>query len=798
MQYGYFDEKNREYVITNPRTPRAWANYLGSPEYGAIISNNAGGYSFVKSGAMGRIIRYRFNSVPNDHPGRYVYIRDIEDGDYWSASWMPVGKPLDVYSSECRHGTAYTIIASRYRDIKTETLYYVPIGAKHEVWRVKVTNDGTKPRKLAVTGFVEFTNDPDYSQDQVNLQYTLFISRTYFHGDHIIQRYNDNFADPGKERFFGVAGADVSSYCGDRELFIGAYHSYKDPEAIQSGLQNDLNCGGNACGALQSDIVLQPGETRELIYLLGAMPQNEAAVLIDGYKNKGRVEAEFKELIEFWHSKIDNLQVSTPDEKFNNSVNVWNAYQCFITFIWSRAASFEYCGQRNGFGYRDTVQDIQGIIHLAPEMARKQLEFMLSAQLADGSGLPLVKYDHKAGHENTPDDEDYVRETGHPDYRADDALWLFPTVKKYVDESGDTAFLDKEILFANVPEKASVYEHLKRAVQFTLSNLGEHGFPAGLHADWNDCLRLGKLGESTFVLFQFIYALRILKDYAKQKGDKKYTEFLESTLTDMCKKTNELCWDKDRWIRGFREDGVPIGKRDDPEASMWLNPQSWGVISGMSFDENGDERAKTTMDSVYRELNTPNGTMLMYPPYEKHSFEGALMTTYNKGFKENSGIFCHSQGWSILAEALLGRGDRAFEYWREISPAYMNEKANIRKMEPYVHGQFIEGIDSPTPGRAHVHWLTGTASTVMVAIVEGILGLKPSPDGITINPSIPSTWESFKMVKKLRGKTLRITVLNPNGNQHGVKSVTVNGKMLEGSFISESILEGENKITVEL
>ena len=798
MQYGYFDEKNREYVITNPRTPRAWANYLGSPEYGAIISNNAGGYSFVKSGAMGRIIRYRFNSVPNDHPGRYVYIRDIEDGDYWSASWMPVGKPLDVYSSECRHGTAYTIIASRYRDIKTETLYYVPIGAKHEVWRVKVTNDGTKPRKLAVTGFVEFTNDPDYSQDQVNLQYTLFISRTYFHGDHIIQRYNDNFADPGKERFFGVAGADVSSYCGDRELFIGAYHSYKDPEAIQSGLQNDLNCGGNACGALQSDIVLQPGETRELIYLLGAMPQNEAAVLIDGYKNKGRVEAEFKELIEFWHSKIDNLQVSTPDEKFNNSVNVWNAYQCFITFIWSRAASFEYCGQRNGFGYRDTVQDIQGIIHLAPEMARKQLEFMLSAQLADGSGLPLVKYDHKAGHENTPDDEDYVRETGHPDYRADDALWLFPTVKKYVDESGDTAFLDKEILFANVPEKASVYEHLKRAVQFTLSNLGEHGFPAGLHADWNDCLRLGKLGESTFVLFQFIYALRILKDYAKQKGDKKYTEFLESTLTDMCKKTNELCWDKDRWIRGFREDGVPIGKRDDPEASMWLNPQSWGVISGMSFDENGDERAKTTMDSVYRELNTPNGTMLMYPPYEKHSFEGALMTTYNKGFKENSGIFCHSQGWSILAEALLGRGDRAFEYWREISPAYMNEKANIRKMEPYVHGQFIEGIDSPTPGRAHVHWLTGTASTVMVAIVEGILGLKPTPDGITIDPSIPSKWDSFKMVKNLRGKKLNITVLNPNGNQSGVKSVSVNGKTLDGIFIPDNILGNENEVTIEM
>jgi len=799
MQYGYFDEKNREYVITNPETPRAWANYLGSPDYGAIISNNAGGYSFVKSGAMGRIIRYRFNSVPNDHPGRYIYMRDLEDGDFWSASWMPVGKPLELYKSECRHGTAYTVISSDYKDIKTETLYYVPIGAEHEVWRIKIKNEGDKPRKLAVTGFVELTNDPDYSQDQVNLQYTLFISRTHFHGDHIIQRYNDNFKDPTKERFFGVAGAEVSAYCGDRDVFVGSYRSYNNPAAMDNGLKNDLNCGGNSCGALQSDIVLQPGETKEITYLLGVKPQKEAAKLIAGYKEKSRVEKELKELVEYWHGKLNNLQVSTPDEKFNNSVNVWNAYQCFITFIWSRAASFEYCGQRNGFGYRDTVQDIQGIMHLAPEMARKQLEFMLSAQLANGAGLPLVKYDHQAGSENTPDDEDYVRETGHPSYRADDALWLFPTVKKYIDESGNVAFLDQEILFANKPEKASVYEHLKRAVQFTLDHLGSHGFPAGLHADWNDCLRLGKLGESTFVLFQFIYAMRILKDYANMKNDKDYVAFLELKLSDICEKTDRLCWDQDRWIRGFREDGTVIGKRDDPEASMWLNPQSWAIISGMSFEgQTGDERAKLTMDSVYRELNTPHGTMLMYPAYENHSFDGALMTCFNKGFKENAGIFCHSQGWSILAEALIGRGDRAFEYWREISPAYMNEKAEIRKMEPYVHGQFIEGVDSPNPGRAHVHWLTGTASTVMVAIVEGILGLKPTPDGITINPSIPSEWDSFKMVKNLRGKKLNITVLNPNGNQSGVKSVSVNGKTLDGTFIPDSILGNDNEVTITM
>ena len=795
MQYGYFDEKNREYVITNPATPAPWANYLGSPEYGAVISNNAGGYSFVKSGANGRITRYRFNSVTADQPGRYIYLRDAQDGDFWSASWMPVGKPLDAYSSECRHGTAYTVITSRYGGIKTETLYYVPLGAAHEVWRLRVTNESERTRKLSVTGYVEFTNEPNYEQDQVNLQYSLFITRTFFHGDHIVQRVNANYEDPGTERFFGVAGADVSACCGDRDKFVGAYRGYANPAAMTGGLNGDLNYTGNSCGALQSDIELQPGETREIVYLLGQKPQSEAAKLIASYQEEpARADAELAALKTFWHGKLDNLQVKTPDEKFNSMVNVWNAYQCFITFTWSRAASFVYCGLRNGFGYRDTVQDIQGIIHLAPEMARGQIEFMLSAQVSNGAGLPLVKYTHTPGKEDTPDDSSYVKETGHPSYRADDALWLFPTVKKYIDESGEVSFLDHELLFADAPEKASVYEHLKRAIQFSMNHLGAHGMPAGLHADWNDCLRLGKLGESTFVLFQLLYALRILKSFAEIKRDTDYAAWLDETLSGFEEKIDGLCWDGDRWIRGFREDGEAIGKQGDPEASMWLNPQSWGVISGVSTPERG----RLTMDSVYRELNTPYGTMVMYPPYQKHAFEGALMVCFNKGAKENAGIFSQTQGWAILAEALLGRGDRAFEYWREASPAHMNEDADRRVLEPYIHGQFIEGRDSPFAGRAHVHWLTGTASTVMVGTVEGILGLHPSPDGIVISPSIPSCWKDWSMVKRLRGKTLNIKVSNPDGSQHGVKTVTVNGKRLDGIFIPDSALKAENDILIEM
>ncbi|MGN0638031.1 MAG: GH36-type glycosyl hydrolase domain-containing protein, partial [Huintestinicola sp.] len=585
MNYGHFDLENKEYVITRPDTPMPWANYLGDPEYGAIISNNAGGYSFVKSGANGRIIRYRFNSVAMDQPGRYIYLKDGETGDYWSASWSPVCKPLDEYKSECRHGTAYTVITSEYKNIKTETTYYVPRNALYEVWAAKITNTDSKPRKLSVTGYCEFVNDNNYEQDQVNLQYTLFITHTYFKGNFILQKQNEVFKNPDNERFLGVAKADVSAYCGDRDAFVGSYRSYANPKGIEEGLNGQLNYNTNSCGALQSDIVLQPGETKEIIYILGQRPEAVAAEIIEKYQKDGVVEAEIAELKEFWHSKLGNFQVNTPDADFNNMINVWNAYNCFITFIWSRAASFQYCGLRNGYGYRDTVQDIQGIIHLAPEMAKKQIEFMLSAQVTNGAGLPLVKYTHKAGQENHPDENDpntaYAKETGHPSYRADDALWLFPTIYKYISESGDIAFLDEEILYANDGEKGTVYDHLKRAIMFSMNNLGNHGMPAGLHADWNDCLRLGKKGESTFVAFQLVYAVKILRSYAELKNDTDYVKYLDEVkakLDDIL----SACWNEDRWIRGYKEDGTVIGQRTDPEANMWLNPQSWSVISGFA------------------------------------------------------------------------------------------------------------------------------------------------------------------------------------------------------------------------
>ncbi len=796
MNYGYFDEKNREYVITKPNTPAPWANYLGSPEYGAIISNNAGGYSFVKSGANGRIIRYHFNA--DDTPGRYIYIKDSDTSDYWSASWQPVGKPLDEYKSTCRHGTAYSIFNAEYSGISSEATYYVPLGATYEIWKLKLTNNSDKARKLSATGFAEFTNESNYEQDQVNLQYTLFISRTYFKNSNmILQTINENVGKQpdgsnGKERFFGLAGQKVSGYCGDRDTFLGRYKSYGNPDGVENGMNGAMNFNTNSCGALAADIELKAGESKELVFILGRHTEKEAAEIIAKYEDTAVVETELAELKKYWHGKLDNLNVKTPDDNFNNMINVWNAYQCFITFTWSRAASFQYCGLRNGYGYRDTVQDIQGVIHLAPEMAVEQIRFMLSAQVTNGAGLPLVKYTHNAGFEDTPDDVSYVKETGHPSYRADDALWLFPTVYKYIAESGNKAFLDEVISYANNQESGTVYDHLKRAIDFSMNNLGNHDMPAGLHADWNDCLRLGKKGESTFVAFQLVYAIKILRGYAEGKNDVEYIKYLDEIGAKLDKIMQEKCWNEDRWIRGFKEDGVVIGNRNDPEARMWLEPQPWSVISGGATRE----QAIKAMDSVYKELNTPYGTMLLYPYYKDHQFNGALMELFNPTTKENGGIFSHTQGWVVLAEALLGRGNRAYEYWKEASPSTQNDNADVRVIEPYAHGQNVEGKDSPFAGRAHVHWLTGTASTFMVGSVEGILGLRPTTDGIRLSPSIPSEWDGFEMKKSFRGKVLNIAVDNSSHVESGVKSIVLNGKAIDGDYISADMLAEENDIKV--
>ena len=793
MQYGYFDEKAREYVITNPNTPAPWANYLGSPEYGAIVTANAGGYSFVKSGAAGRILRYTFNQF--DEPGRYIYLRDEETGDFWSASWKPVAKPLEEYKTECHHGTSYTEIVSEYNGIRSKALYYVPMGATHEVWRISLENLTDKPRKISVFGYAELTTESFYTQDLVNMQYTQFITKTEFHDSFILEQINEyNYPNPdgttGRERFFGLAGAPVASYTGRREQFLGR-NRFDRPQAVLDGqCDNSLNYNANPCGALQFSVTLQPGEKKTAAFLLGQKTVFEAKKIMDHYADtEGTTEKELQELISYWHGELENLKICTPDKNFDAMINTWNAFQCFTTFVWSRAASLVYCGERNGYGYRDTVQDIQGIMHLDPEMARKMLTFMLSAQVHHGAGLPLVKYTHNPGHEDTPEQDSYVKETGHPSYRADDALWLFPTVYKYIAETGNIAYLDEEIPFAD-KDTGTVREHLKRAINFSMTHLGPHGMPAGLHADWNDCLVLGSQGESTFVAFQLYYALNIMKEFCEDEPV--YVRYLDETAAKLLKILNDLCFEGDRFIRGFRDTGAIIGSKNDREASMWLNPQSWAVISRGATPE----QAEIILETAHEKLNTPYGLELMQPSYRYDYFEGARMRLFNPGTKENGGIFCQPQGWAILAEALCGHGNRAFDYYRESSPATFNDDADRRVIEPYVHGQFIEGHESPFAGRSHVHWLTGTASTVMVGCVEGILGLRPTPKGIEISPAIPENWDGFTMEKVFRGKKLNIKVDNSTHKQGKPRKVVLNGTEREAGLIPENELKEENEITV--
>lgn len=803
MKYGYFDDNNKEYVIERPDTPAPWANYLGSPEYGAIISNNAGGYSFAKSGANGRILRYVFNSF--DQPGRYLYLRDNDSKDYWSASWQPVGKDLGSYKSVCRHGLGYTQMEAEYDGIASKASYYVPLGKSYEVWALALTNRSGRRRELTLTGYAEFTNHSNYEQDQVNLQYSLFIGRTLFQGNRIVQQIHGNLDAlseeekiDGKnvtERFFGLAGAEVSSYCGDKTQFLGAYHGYGNPQGVRSGdLGNILSYNENSCGALSCTIPLEPEETRTVVFLLGERPSQEAAGILASYQDAGAsVTQELDSLKAYWQGNLSRLKVTTPSPEFNTMVNTWNPYNCFMTFLWSRAASFIYCGLRNGYGYRDTVQDIQGIIHLAPEQAAEKIRFMLSAQTSNGGGLPLVKFTHTPGQEDTPDDASYRQETGHPAYRADDALWLFPTVYKYIAETGDIDFLKEPVPYADKGSD-TVYCHLKRAIQFSLERLGPHGMPAGLYADWNDCLRLGADGESAFVAMQFYYALSILKKFSVFQQDTDGTEFIGRTQEAMGKTIQKLCWDKDRFIRGYTEDGSQIGAAADPEASLWLNPQSWAVISGLAEPAQAD----AILSNVYGKLNTEYGALLMDPPYHAHAFDGALAVIYNPGTKENAGIFSQSQGWLILAEALRGHGERAFTYFMENAPAAQNEHAEIRRLEPYCYGQFTEGRDSRHPGRSHVHWLTGTASTVMVGCVEGILGLRPDLEGITLSPAIPKSWAHLEIQKEFRGKHLHIRIENPNGKESGCETLTLNGKILAGNHIPASLLETENEIVLTL
>ena len=793
MQYGYFDDTAKEYVITRPDTPQSWSNYLGSTEYGAIITNNAGGYSFYKSGARGRILRLRFNSVPMDQPGRYFYLRDHESGDYWSSSWQPVGKPLDEYRSTCRHGTAYTVIESHYAGIATETTYFVPLGQTFEYWRLKVTNESDRPRQLSLFSFCEFTNQWDTFQDSVNLQYSLFIVRGELTGDNLLRIAIQDNLTPETEGFFihdiarhswmGLAGSTIDGYDTSREAFIGAYHGYHDPMVVEKGQCTNSNAfGDNACGSLQTNLSLQPGESREILVVLGiGDARSTGKKTMAEYGSLERAETELQKLKDHWHEKLGSLVVETPDEEFNHTVNVWGLYNSLISFAWSRSASLVYNGERDGLGFRDSVQDVLGVVAAVPEEARQRLELMLTGQVSTGGAMPIVQpFGHQPGKEKPPDREEY---------RSDDCLWFFNAVPAYVNETGDVDFYTRILPYAD-EGSATVFGHLKRALEFNLERTGKHGLPCGLAADWNDCLKLGYYGESLFVAFQVRYGLTIYSEIADQLGLPEESGWALGERKKLDASIQACAWDGNWFIWAIGDDGTVYGTKEQKEGQVYLNTQAWSVISGAATPE----QARLCLQTVKERLATPYGLMLCAPPFVKMPIDVMRAVVFNPGIKENAGIFNHTNGWGVMAECMLGNGDRAYEYYRSSMPAAYNTRAEIRQSEPYVHGQTTYSSFSPRPGNTRTSWLTGAAAWSYFSATQYILGLRPEAAGLRLDPCIPSTWSGFTITRIFRSKTYHIKVHNPDGVCKGVVKMTVDGKNIPGNIIPFDLIGKEHII----
>lgn len=776
-RYGFFDDERREYVITRPDTPRSWSNYLGSTEYGAIITNNAGGYSFFRSAAQGRFTRLRFNAVPMDQPGRYFYLRDRETKDYWSSSWQPVGKPLEDFHTTCRHGTGYTIIESEYAAIRTESTYFVPLGKHYEVWHLRVENRSNRPRALDLFTYVELAAEWHVWHDTFNLQYCQYIIDAHVKGNvlscsqsaHLAEHPgNFEFRDQSRHSYLALVGAPVVGFETDREVFLGPYRVYANPLAVERG-QCTGSCahGDNPCGVLQTSLELQPGESREIAVLLGVgRADREALQALAEIGHMNQINAALAEVRKHWHSKIGAIEVKTPDAEFDSMVNVWNAYNCLITFAWSRAASLVYSGERDGLGYRDTVQDLLGVVAAIPEQARERLELMITGQVSTGGAMPVVKpFAHRPGSEPEPQEDEY---------RSDDCLWLFDTVLAYVKETGDVAFLDKVLPYSDHGQ-ASVMGHLRRALEFNLMRRGAHGLPCGLSADWNDTLKLGYHGESVMVAFQLRHGLNTYATIAARLGRQEEANWAKNQLSELDASIRAHTWDGAWYVRAFRENGSIIGTKSDAEGSIFLNAQSWAVLSGTA----SPAQAEAAMESVNQRLATKHGLLLCAPPFERTPCTEVRAVLFNSGQKENGGIFCHPQGWAVMAETKLGHGNRAYEYYRAYMPAAYNEHAEVRQIEPYVHCQSTHGRDSRRFGASRLPWLSGTATWSYVAATQHILGVRPDWDGLRVEPVIPSSWDGFQMTRHFRGAIYTIRVTNPKHVERGIRQLVVDGQPLD-------------------
>ncbi len=797
MQFGYFDDEKKEYVITRPDTPLPWLNYLGNQDYFGIISNTAGGYSFFKDARLRRITRYRYNNIPLDEGGRYLYLRDDESGFYWSPTWQPTRGALEDYT--CRHGLGYTTIRSTCRGITAEITYFVPPDETLELWQVTLTNEREQPVHLSVFSLVEFclwdaqddaTNyQRNYSTGEVEV-----VEGVIYHKTEYRERRN-HFA-------YFACSEPLAGFDTQREDFLGAYRGLHQPLAVEEGRsRNSIAHGWAPVGSHHVRLELAPGEARKVIFILGyhenppdqkfepggtqVINKRSVIPIIERYRQPQQVEAAFEALRVYWQGLLGGLRVQTPDEHTNRMVNTWNAYQCMVTFNLSRSASFFESGIGRGIGFRDSNQDLLGFVHMVPQRARERILDVAATQLPGGG----------AYHQYQP-----LTKKGNNDIGTnfnDDPLWLVLGVCAYLRETGDTPILDEQVPYDNQPgSEMPLYEHLLRSLNYTLQRSGPHGLPLIGRADWNDCLNLncfsdtpgqsfqittnkdGKVAESVFIAGLFVLAANQFADLAEHLRRKDHARLFRAEAGKMSQVVLSHGWDGEWFRRAYDDFGRPVGSRENTEGQIFIEPQGMCAMAGIGT---GGGQAVRALDSVRERLATPHGVMLLQPAFTHYHLHLGEISSYPPGYKENASVFCHTNPWVMIGEAVCGRGDAAFDTYLRINPSAREAMSELHRCEPYVYAQMIAGRDAPNPGEAKNSWLTGAAAWNYVAITQWILGIRPEYNGLHVAPVMPAAWRGFSAARVFRGVTYEITVerVGP-GNQ---VSLEVDGKPAAGQTV---------------
>lgn len=795
MRFGFFDDKHREYVITTPKTPLPWINYLGCKDFFSLISNTGGGYSFYKDAKLLRLTRYRYNDVPCDTNGKYFYIKD--EDTIWNPGWQPSKTPLDTY--ECRHGIGYSRFCSSKKKVEADVLTFVPMNDTCEISRLTLTNTGATSKTLTLFSYVEWClwNADD---DMKNFQRNLSIGEVEVAGSALYHK--TEYRERRNHYAVYSVNSNIDGFDTSRDEFLGPYGGSDCPLAVERGrCSNSIASGWSPIAAHQINVTLLPGESRTFVFVLGYVensPQdkwtalgiinkNPAEALLSRYQTSEQVEKAFTELTSYWEALLSRFSVDSPDKKLNRMVNIWNQYQCMVTFNMSRSASYYESGIGRGMGFRDSCQDLLGFVHLIPDRARERIIDIASTQFEDGS----------AYHQYQP-----LTKKGNSDVGSgfnDDPLWLIACTSAYVKETGDLSILSEMVPYDNDLSLATtLFEHLKRSFDYTASHKGPHGLPLIGRADWNDCLNLncfselpgesfqtfgpseGPVAESVFIAGMFVkygeeYAE--LCDLLKKNAE---ADRARAEVAAMYETVLKHGWDGNWFLRAYDAFGSKVGAGECEEGQIYIEPQGFCSLAGIGVKEGLAQKA---LDSVKEKLDTKYGIMLLQPAYTRYHTELGEISSYPPGYKENAGIFCHNNPWISIAETVIGRGSRAFDIYTKTCPAYIEDISEVHRTEPYVYSQMIAGADAEFHGEAKNSWLTGTAAWTFLNVSQHILGIKPEHQGLSVNPCIPAQMGGFEVTRYYRGAVYHIQVVNPNHVEKGIISLHVNGKPVEGCVI---------------